>query len=142
MKKLSDDIINQWTGKVPHWSHLDPYSDLEDEGSEKGTATSSEDLKITEGSSTEDMSDAHSSSNSRQLTLQPHKRIYACDRPRRSHTASIFYWSQCSTPGRSPTTASTTDTKPKVNASGPSLDRIEAGELISDHLKNQTIPIL
>ena len=38
----------------------------------------------------------------------------------------FFYRSQCSTPRRSSTTASTTDTKPKVNASDPSLDRIEA----------------
>ena len=69
MKELSDDIINQWTGKVPHWSCLDPYSDLEDKGSEKGTATSSEDLKVTESSITENTSNAYSSSNSRQLTL-------------------------------------------------------------------------
>ena len=68
-KKLSDDIINQWTGKVPHWLHLDPYSDLEDEGSEKEIATSSEDSKITESSITEDTLDAQSSINSRQQTL-------------------------------------------------------------------------
>ena len=68
-KKLSDDIINQWTGKVPHWTSLDPYSSLEDEGSKKETATSSEDSKITESSVTENTSDAQSSSNSRQNTL-------------------------------------------------------------------------
>ena len=31
MKELSLDIINQWTGRVPHWSRIDPYSSLEDE---------------------------------------------------------------------------------------------------------------
>ena len=144
MKKLSDDIINQWTGKVPHWSCLDPYSNLEDEGSDKEMATSSEDSKNTESSITEDTSDAQSSINSRQWTLQPHKRIYACDRPRQSHTASVFYRSQCSTPRRSSTTASTTDTKPKMNASGPSLDRIEAWRYNLKSLKkpDYTYPVI
>ena len=39
-KKLSLDIINQWTGRVPHWSQLDPYSGLEDEGSSNNNSDS------------------------------------------------------------------------------------------------------
>ena len=28
VEKLSSDDINLWTGRVPHWSKMDPYSDL------------------------------------------------------------------------------------------------------------------
>ena len=35
--KVGCTTVNRWTKKVPHWSLLDPYSDLEDQGSNTPT---------------------------------------------------------------------------------------------------------
>ena len=35
--KVGRNTVNRWTKKVPHWSLLDPYSDLEDESSNTPT---------------------------------------------------------------------------------------------------------
>ena len=101
-KKLSLDIINQWTGRVPHWSQIDPYSSLEDEGSSNSDADSTKNSKNSDGAPLDNESDADNGTDMEKQTLQPRKRNYTCERPRHTHTSSVFYQKQCSTPKRSP----------------------------------------
>ena len=127
LKKLSLDLINQWTGRVPHWSQLDPYSGLEDEGSSNDDAESTKTYHHADEVSPDDESEVSDRSITRRCTLQPRKRNYTCDGVRHAHTSSVFYQNQCSTPKRSTSTsASSSTSKPKVNADGPLEDRMEA----------------
>ena len=123
MKKLSPDIINQWTGRVPHWSQIDPYSSLEDEGSSNSDANSTKMGKQSDDACLDDKTDADDGTNTKKRILQPRKRNYTCDRSRHAHTSSVFYQNQCSTPKRS---SSASTSKLKVNADGHSDNRIEA----------------
>ena len=122
-KHLSTDIINQWTGKVPHWTQLNPYSGLEDESS--SDTGGSQDL-IKENSECSKDEGSESSSAAKQIrSLRPRKCTYVCERLRREHTKDVFYRDQCvDTPSTSP--GNSTQKKPKVKLDGPSIDRQQA----------------
>ena len=91
VKKISVQEINRWTGKVPHWTDIDPYSDLEDVGSEeKDVSTDSKETESPIVSSDDDTTPM----NKRVLRLR--MRHYASERPRRFSAKDKFYRGQCS----------------------------------------------
>ena len=92
VRKIPEQEINRWTGKVPHWMDIDPYSDLEDMGSEEKKVST--DIKETESSIVS--SDDDTNSNNIRVRVHLHMRHYASERPRRLSAKDKFYGGQCS----------------------------------------------
>ena len=56
VRKIPEQEINRWTGKVPHWMEIDLYSDLEDVGSEeKNVLTDTKETKSSNAFSDNDI---------------------------------------------------------------------------------------
>ena len=122
--KVGRTTVNRWTKKVPHWSLLDPYSDLEDEGSNTPT-----DEDTSKGDSSDRNCGVHFTRIGGHV-LQRRTRSYSLNRTRCSETKFAFYRGMCTTGG---------DTKLKPNKKPrivplkhPSASRLEA----QDRIKN------
>ena len=92
MSRLPNTVINRWTGKVPHWRDIDPYSELEDEGSDSPTDKLVKPKKCTDTDS--DLSDvAETVISGREL--RPRRRHYVTERPHRNTSKDCFYQGLC-----------------------------------------------
>ena len=90
MRRLPNTVINRWTGKVPHWRDIDPYSGLEDEGSDSSTDHISKQCTDTD-SDVSDVIDTTASGRE----LRPCRRHYATERPCRTTSKDHFYRGLC-----------------------------------------------
>ena len=91
--KVDKRIINRWTKKVPHWSELDPYTDLEDEGiTHNGEET---DVKC---SDSDPINDGVYFTRIGGHVLRKRQRAYHSERNRRLGTEHKFYRNMCQSP--------------------------------------------
>ena len=118
--RVGRNTVNRWTKKVPHWSLLDPYLDVEDE--------------ISTPSAKEDTCESGDSNTGVYFTrigghvLRRWTRNYSSDRTRHKDSKFTFYHGMCSS---STETKSKPKRKPRiVPQRQPSASRIESQERI------------
>ena len=88
--RVPNTVINRWTGKVPHWRDIDPYSGLEDEGSDSSMDHISKQHTDTD-SDVSDVADTTASGRE----LRPRRRHYVTERPHRTTSKDHFYCGLC-----------------------------------------------
>ena len=125
--KVGWNTVNRWTKKVPHWSLLDPYSDLEDEVS--STPTNEDTVNSENG-------DSNSGVHFTQIgghVLRYRTHSYCSDRTCCSETKFTFYRGMC-------TTSKDSKVKPKRKPKIVPLKHLSASRLESqDHIRNGRI---
>ena len=89
LRRVSLSEIDSWTSRVPHWSKIDPYSDLEDMGEPCPSSH--------EKTSASDPCDTTDTENTPRV-LRPCRRHYLSERLRRDSTKDLFYWDMCGEP--------------------------------------------
>ena len=89
VEKLTTDDINLWTGCVPHWSKINPYSSLSEADSDTNNNQHQEHNANRETDSMTEYAAAPVHN------LRPCKRTYHSSRLRRNQSQSVFYRDMC-----------------------------------------------
>ena len=130
--KVDKVTVNRWTKKVPHWSKLDPYSDLEDQGSSS---------KHCDSDSTDEPVNLDSGVHFTRIgghVLRKQHWTYSNTHARRSGTEYTFYRDMCSTPKES--------SKPKkkkiIPRKEPSNARMESQTRIKNKIDQDNLNLI